>query len=160
MQHELTNHFSDFFTTFDKTACRWERARNTHCSFDTSITTTNQGLTLFYPLENRKEISSHNLTTAEPTTTTMEAPTTTTTELVVQDVSGSEIIIDTIKQFTSTTITANAPVTKTPAATTAEVTTTLAPTDQQIRSSTRNVFHILGKFPEGCLVPSVQIHSD
>ena len=77
----------------------------------------------------------------------MEAPTTTTTELVVQDVSGSEIISDT-KQFISTTTTAK-PLTKTPAATTAEVTTTSAPTDQHIRSPTRNVFHILGKLPEG-----------
>ena len=123
MHHELTNHLSDFFTTFDKTACRWERAQNTHCSFDTPITTTTLGLTLFYPLENGKEISSHN-STAEQTTTTMEASTTTTTELGVQDVSRSEI-----KQLISTTTTAIAPVTKTPVATTTEVTTTSAPTE-------------------------------
>jgi len=116
--------FSDFFTTFDKTACRWERAQNTHCSLDTSSTTTSLGLTLFYPLERRIEISSRNeessvsSTTSESTTSSTDAPTTTTTEFIDQD--------DMRKQSISTTTTADAPATKTPATTTAEL---VAPND-------------------------------
>ena len=75
------------------------------------------GLTLFYPLESRKEISSRNeeSTTTEPTTTSTDAPTTTTTEFIDQD--------DMTKQSISTTTTADAPATKTPATATAELVT-------------------------------------
>ena len=77
------------------------------------------GLTLFYPLESRKEISSRNeestTTTTEPTTTSTDAPTTTTTEFIDQD--------DMTKQSISTTTTADAPATKTPATATAELVT-------------------------------------
>ena len=120
----IIHRFSDFFTTFDKTACRWERAENTQCSLDTSSTTTRMGLTLFYPLESRKEISarveevSASSTTTEPTTTSTDAPTTTTTEFIDQD--------DMTKQSISTTTRADAPATKTPATTTAEL---VAPND-------------------------------
>ena len=111
--------FSDFFTTFDKTACRWEREQNTHCSLVTSSTTTSMGLTLFYPLESRKKISALNeefsltSTTTELTTTSSDAPTTTTTEFIDQD--------DMTKQSISTTTKVDPPATKTPATTTAEL---------------------------------------
>ena len=65
--------FSDFFTWFDKEACRWETAENSKCSLD-ATTTASRGLTLFYPGRNmKKDIArGYSTTTIVPLTTTRE----------------------------------------------------------------------------------------
>ena len=76
--------FSDFFTWFDKEACRWETAENSKCSLD-ATTTASRGLTLFYPERNMKEDTARVITisttsalreslstTIKPLTTTRE----------------------------------------------------------------------------------------
>ena len=102
---------------------------------DTPTTTTSAALTLFYQHERRKEMSAGDeqspvtSTTAELTTTSTESSTTTTVELVEQDDSSLEKIIDMEKQPTSTTSAAETPAAKTPATRTAEPTTTSAPNE-------------------------------
>ena len=73
------------------------------------------------------EQSPVTFTTAELTTTSTETSTTTTVELLEQDVSSLEKIID--METTSTISPAETPATKTPATRTAEPTTTSAPNE-------------------------------